>query len=663
MERTFDESLISRLVVHAQSSPDSHVLITLDNGEHIHRTVTYRQLLENVRKVAAFLTGHRLRDKRVLLLYLEVPDFLESFLACMYIGAIPVPLPFGRGGKQLSRLRNIANDARASALLTTRKSIPQMEKSGLNEGGELHILATDDAALLTATDTEGSFQPGPTAFIQYTSGSTGNPKGVIVSANNLMHNQEMIRQAFFCDPGSIILSWLPFHHDMGLIGNLLHTVYIGCSCIVMSPFHFIQKPQRWVEAISRFSVTHSGGPNFSFDLCAEKTPVELVDDLDLSSWKVAFNGSEPVRYDTMRRFSDFFQPSGFHQNTFYPCYGMAEATLFVTGKKDPGADNMVRMDDSTGQWLVSSGKPVQGVGITILSTTDQRPCRDGEKGEICLEGDSVFEGYFDKDNSALFYDNGGRRLFRTGDLGFIYGDELFVNGRIKEMLIIRGQNFFPTDIERMITASHPALENNGAAIFGMSGPDRDFVIVAELKREYCRNPDTREIISRIDQTVRGSFGIAPIDIILTTPLGIPRTTSGKLQRIRCRDHYRDNTFSVVGRSGGLTDFKDEVNSGQMITEILRNPQYDSIKRYLLDIITQRTGGLPTNLMNDGIELTELGLDSLRGMELINAINKQLHVSLEVSAVLRDNTLHGLITLLENILWLKTGTHSGKEIVI
>ncbi|HMI59889.1 MAG TPA: AMP-binding protein [Puia sp.] len=657
--------IVIRLKHHAVLQEEKPALVLLEEGERVKKVWGYSDLLGAVVKTAGLLCQFRLTGKRVLLFYQEVPDFLIAFLACNFVGAIPIPMPFARSGKQLARLRNIVDDAKASALLCSPDFIPQWEIDDGRYLPEIIPVSPGDKNLEDPGDSCAAYNE--IAFIQYTSGSTGFPKGVIVTNENLRANQEMIQRAFYCNIDSVILSWLPFHHDMGLIGNLLHCLYIGCTCIVMSPFDFIQRPQRWVEAIARYRVTHSGGPNFAFDLCAEKTSDELAGTLDLSCWEVAYNGSEPVQADTLNRFSGHFFNAGFRPSVFYPCYGLAEATLFVTGAKVQGSTPALSFTGATGKVLVSSGMPVDGIAVSILSSDGQVSMRDGEVGEICLEGASVSGGYFDKDDPDLYHTVEGHRLLRTGDLGFVREKQLFVNGRMKEVIIVRGKNLYPADIEQVITRCHPALELNGAVIFRLDRADGELVIVAELKREQVRKADMRAVISAIEAIVKGEFAVVPIDIVLTTPLGIPRTTSGKLQRLRCRDLYRQDQIQTVARKG-KSDIDTDASSGDghaemLAREVIAAPGYECIRKYLVYQILARTGVVPDLRKGGRLELTDLGLDSLRGMELINTINKQLQINLDVATVLRDNSFEGLITLLENVLWLKTGDSSGREIVI
>jgi acyl-CoA synthetase (AMP-forming)/AMP-acid ligase II/acyl carrier protein len=456
-------------------------------------------------------------------------------------------------------------------------------------------------------------------------------------------------------------------------------VYVGCTCILMPPSRFIQTPKKWLEAISHYKVTHSGAPNFAYDLCVNKiTPGEL-EKLDLSNWKVAYNGSEPVRHETLQKFSNQFKAAGFNPNAFYPCYGLAEATLLVSGKKQHQQPTVIFIDkqsvgngvvriidkEESNAWpIVSAGKLAGETALVIISTHQVQPCGELEAGEICISGKSVSTGYWNKDNSETFYELHGQRFLRTGDLGFLYKGELFVYGRLKEMLIIRGRNVYPYDIEQMVANSDPAIEINGVALFSINDLDEEFVIVVEIKRALIDNLDKERLIHVIDKIVSGSFGVSPFDIVLTTSFGIPRTTSGKLQRTKCRDSYRGNAFSVIASKSGLSKKNGQREKNVfLLTEVLRDSCYENIKAYVIDLIESKIGNLPASLINDSSELTEIGVDSLRAMEIINTINKDLSIQIDATKIYQHNTLGSLISTTENMLWLKTEQFSGNEITI
>jgi acyl-CoA synthetase (AMP-forming)/AMP-acid ligase II/acyl carrier protein len=673
-------NFVNYLLLHSHIYPRNIAFHILENEGSVERKICWWELELKVKIAASQLTLKKLPGKRAVLIYQDTLEFIISFLACQYAGIIAVPVPYAKGSKQLSRLLAIINDAQATAILCTRYSLHHLQQSlgGVLADG-IEMIVTDTTFSPEEIHLNPPVGANEIAFIQYTSGSTGKPKGVVISSCNLIHNQRLIKATFGCDQQSIIFSWLPFHHDMGLIGNILHTVYVGCTCILMPPSRFIQTPKKWLEAISHYKVTHSGAPNFAYDLCVNKiTPGEL-EKLDLSNWKVAYNGSEPVRHETLQKFSNQFKAAGFNPNAFYPCYGLAEATLLVSGKKQHQQPTVIFIDkqsvgngvvriidkEESNAWpIVSAGKLAGETALVIISTHQVQPCGELEAGEICISGKSVSTGYWNKDNSETFYELHGQRFLRTGDLGFLYKGELFVYGRLKEMLIIRGRNVYPYDIEQMVANSDPAIEINGVALFSINDLDEEFVIVVEIKRALIDNLDKERLIHVIDKIVSGSFGVSPFDIVLTTSFGIPRTTSGKLQRTKCRDSYRGNAFSVIASKSGLSKKNGQREKNVfLLTEVLRDSCYENIKAYVIDLIESKIGNLPASLINDSSELTEIGVDSLRAMEIINTINKDLSIQIDATKIYQHNTLGSLISTTENMLWLKTEQFSGNEITI
>jgi acyl-CoA synthetase (AMP-forming)/AMP-acid ligase II/acyl carrier protein len=675
------KNIISCLTEHAHTSPQKTVFVFLENGESIESQISYTELELKVKTLAAALNGRQLAYKRVLLVYKDIPDFIVSFLACQYAGIIPVPVPYMKGTKQIMRLKNIADDAKIAAILCAVHSVKELgERLGeIIASTQCELIATDINDPVSASLTLYEPVKSNIAFIQYTSGSTGMPKGVIISADNLMHNQVLLENTFNCTYDSVILSWLPFHHDMGLIGNILHTIYTGCTCVLMSPLDFMQRPQRWVEAISRFRATHSGGPNFAYDWCVEKIPADELTKLDLSSWVVAYNGSEPVRKETLERFREHFKTARFSPNAFAPCYGLAEATLLVSAhrnesepttifiNKDVADSSKIRLSDSDNtntRCLVSSGRIAEGMLLRIISEKDQHECADLEEGEICIAGESVTNGYWGKNNASVFYEHNNRLFLRTGDLGFVYNGELFVHGRLKEMIIIRGSNFYPYDIEELISGTNAVIENNGVAVFSTDIEPDKFVIVAEVKRSFIKDLKPVEIIDSINRTVIASFGITPYDIVLTTPLGIPRTTSGKLQRIQCRDIYARNAFSRIAAKLALEGEQvRKERDTQYLQAVRDHGGYEDIKKYLSEMIEWKLCSSEAMPVNEHSELIEMGIDSIRIMELVNLINKELDINLDASKIFQPNTLASLSRNLENMLWLKNKKTFGSEITI
>jgi acyl-CoA synthetase (AMP-forming)/AMP-acid ligase II len=401
------------------------------------------------------------------------------------------------------------------------------------------------------------------AFLQYTSGSTGDPKGVMVSHGNLLHNLSYIEKAFGLSPESNAVFWLPPYHDMGLIGGILQALYTGYPITLFSHFTFLQKPYRWLETISRYQATVSGAPNFAYDLCVKKIRPELRDSLDLSSWRVAFNGAEKVHHETLTRFTDYFQTCGFNSKAFWPCYGLAESTLMVTtGPYDNLSKtlnlvaqelgkNKVRISENNNGdiiTLVGSGQISSNQKILIVNPDTHAPCASDEIGEIWIKGKSKTKGYWNNPaeteltfNAHLSNHQNGAYL-RTGDLGFISDGELFITGRIKDLIISAGNNHYPNDIEKTIENSHPAINTLGCAAFSINGIEgEELIILVEL--DHKLNEQVEQIQKTITRAVSDKHELRIFDIRFLRRGELQRTSSGKLKRYLCRELYLKGHFN------------------------------------------------------------------------------------------------------------------------
>ncbi|MBX3253276.1 MAG: AMP-binding protein [Chitinophagaceae bacterium] len=670
------------LLRNSHLNPNQTAFTFLEDGENIEQKVTYGQLEVRVKILANYLSVFQLENKRVMMVYNDTLEFIVAFLASQYVGAVPVPVSYFKGSNHLKRLKGILDDAKVSAILCKTESKEQLRQAFRSSiySDNIRLIETDCYYEIGCLKEINKSSTNEISLIQYTSGSTGNPKGVVITNLNLMHNQEMIKNAFRCNNKSIIFSWLPFHHDMGLIGSLLHTIYVGCTCILMSPFHFLQKPGRWLRAISKYKVTHSGGPNFAYDLCCEKIEFENRHCLDLSNWNVAYNGSERVRIETIERFSKTFGEAGFNKSSFVPCYGLAEATLLVTSKAidtinpvvhvnrenlQKGKVCLIATQNEQFQTIVNCGKAVSGVQVKILNLEMKQECQELELGEICVSGLSVTNGYWNRATSDAFTYINGKKYFRTGDIGFIFRDDLFVHSRVKENFIIRGQNFYPSDIEGIVFQSHVSIRPNGVAVISIAQVQEEIIIIAEVRKRHLVNTDKETIIQAINTAVNNIFGVDPYDILLTYPFKVPRTTSGKIKRIECKNMYERGLFEHLGSKRQM--LSKQVTRGGVEYLVKRNQikdlSYESIRKYLLDLIELNGGDIRNISSNQEIKLTEIGLDSLRTMQIINTINVDMDLCLDAPQVFFNNTLSDLIRSIETILWIRDTPHTNDEISI
>jgi acyl-CoA synthetase (AMP-forming)/AMP-acid ligase II len=539
-----------------------------------------------------------------LLLYPAGLEFITAFFGCLYAGVMATPAYPPRRNQNLSRLQAVVTDAQAPVALTTTSLLANIEGrfAQYPELADLDWLATDNLTSDLASDwQEAAVNSDSLAFLQYTSGSTGKPKGVMVSHGNLLHNQRMIEQAFGHTHKTVVLGWLPLFHDMGLIGNLLQPMYIGQACILTSPVAFLQKPLRWLQAISDYQATTSGGPNFAYDLCVRKATPEKKANLDLSSWEVAFNGAEPIRAETLDQFAATFESCGFRKSAFYPCYGMAETTLFISGGRKTAPPVISTVDGAaleqnqvvTATPEQSGARKIVGCGqawldqeVAIAHPESLTRCPAEVVGEIWVSGASVAQGYWNRPQQteatfcAYLADTGEGPFLRTGDLGFIQDGELFVTGRLNDVIIIRGRNHYPQDIELTVENSHPALRPGCAAAFAVEiGSVERLVIVAEVERRYRerrRNSggysgverrhnsgrrqsevlpsyepqlsqplDFQEVVGNIREAVAEHHGLQTYAAVLVKTGSISKTSSGKIQRHAVRAGFRNGSLDAL----------------------------------------------------------------------------------------------------------------------
>ena len=548
------ETVVDLLRYHAQRKPNETLYTFLKDGEVEDGLLTYAQLDRKARAIAAKLQDISSLGERALLLYPAGLDFIAAFFGCLCAGVIAVPTYPPRRNRPDPRFQAIATDAGASIVLTTAEILSDLD-SRLTETPalrNLRWLATDDISIEMAENWRSPNIRGDTlAFLQYTSGSTGSPKGVMVSHGNLLCNEEMLKQGFAHTEKTIGVGWLPLFHDMGLIGNVLQPLYLGFPVVLMSPMAFLQKPLRWLQAISDYKAVTSGGPNFAYNLCIEKITHGQRAKLDLSSWTLAFSGAEPIRAETLDRFAETFAPYGFHQEAFYPCYGMAETTLMVSGglKKEPPviyeadfeSDRVIETASATRRFVGCGRTDWLDQRVIIVDPASSLRCFDQRVGEIWVSGENVAQGYWGRAEEteqtfqAFLADTGEGPFLRTGDLGFFKDGELFFTGRHKDLIIVRGQNHYPQDIELTVENSHEALSTNGVAAFSAEQDGEEWlVVVQEVQRTHLRKLNIDEIFEAIREAVLEQHELSIHAIVLLKPGQIPKTSSGKVQRRACR---------------------------------------------------------------------------------------------------------------------------------
>ncbi|MBW4677354.1 MAG: amino acid adenylation domain-containing protein [Desmonostoc geniculatum HA4340-LM1] len=671
---------ILRFRANEQPKQNAYSFLLESEVEEAH--LTYQELDCQARTIAALLQSCGVSGERALLLYPPGLEYIAAFFGCLYAGVVAVPAYPPRLNRPIPRLEAIVADAQATVVLTTTKILTQIEHQWLQTPNlkSMQWLATDNIP----TGLEDSWQEiastsDTLAFLQYTSGSTGTPKGVMVSHGNLLHNQRIIQQAMGHSSKTIFVGWLPLFHDMGLIGNMLQPMYLGIPCILMSPVAFLQRPLRWLQAISRYKATTSGGPNFAYDLCVSKITPEQRATLDLSSWEVAFNGAEPVRAQTLERFAATFASCGFRREAFYPCYGMAETTLIVSGGLKTAspilqpfqqialAQNQVvpTVEDGVGEkTLVSCGQPLQDMQIVIAHPDTLTRCSSNEVGEIWVAGSSVAQGYWNQTEQtqqtfrAYLKDTGDGPFLRTGDLGFLYQGELFITGRLKDLIIIRGRNHYPQDIEKTAEQSHSALQSSSSAAFSVEVADEERLVLAiEVKRTYLKNLDVNEVIRAIRQAVVEEHELQVYAVLLLKTGSIPKTSSGKIQRHACRVGFLDRSLDVVG-SSILSQSNSTVSSLTCEALLALEPeeQQQQLTSYLQELVAQVLKLAPSQLDYQQ-PLSTVGIDSLIAIELQNSIETKLGVVLPMANILEGSSIAELAIAL--LTQLTEPLHSPK----
>jgi acyl-CoA synthetase (AMP-forming)/AMP-acid ligase II len=555
--------VLQRRSEHQQHQP----IYTFLRGEK-QESLTYEELDGLARSLAAHLGEICGRGERALLLYPPGLEYIVALYACMYAGLIAVPAYVPRPNRPLSRLESIVGDAQPAVALTTRELLNSPRSGFLRTAGpmeQLRWLATDDLPPAELAESRSiRVSSDAPAMLQYTSGSTASPKGVILSHANLLHNSEMIRQNFRMTGESVGVIWLPPYHDMGLIGGILQPLYAGFPVYLLSPNSFLQRPALWLQAVSHFHGTVSGGPNFAYDLCLRRISEEEADELDLSSWSVAFTGAEPIRKQTLDEFCKKFARCGFRRSSFHPCYGMAETTLIATGActgEEPRVktvsssaleQNRVEppAEEDDASVVVSCGQPVGRQDLQIADPATREVCPANRIGEIWISGPSVAGGYWgkpDQTKETFGASVNGRpgSYLRTGDLGFLCQGELYVTGRIKDLIIIRGQNHYPHDIEFTVQRSHPALQLLGSAAFSVEHDGVEGLVIVQEWNDRAEGVELQEVIATISRAVNENHDLQIGEVVPVRPWTIPRTTSGKIQRYLCRAAYIAGTLERV----------------------------------------------------------------------------------------------------------------------
>ncbi|AOX02682.1 hypothetical protein BJP34_27465 [Moorena producens PAL-8-15-08-1] len=628
--------------------PNQLAYIFLQNGETPSGSLTYGELDRQATAIAFHLQS--MEGERALLLYPSGLEFITAFFGCLYAGVIAVPVYPPRRNQKLSRLLNIVNDAQADVALTTTSILADIEQRWASDAelAQLQLVATDTIVANGQEFVPQSVTRSSLAFLQYTSGSTGTPKGVMVTHGNLIQNSTNLDRGWEHNSDSVIVTWLPTFHDMGLIYGMLQPIYKGCKCIMLPPASFIQKPIRWLKAISDYGGTHSGAPNFAYALCVEKTTPEQRNQLNLSSWSMALNGAEPVRADVLEKFAQVFEVSRFNKRAFCPGYGMAEATLKISAVRAKDKPIYYHIDATAleqnyvvefpdekhlgigKRTLVGCGR--SEIDTKVIIVNPQTCCRSAseEIGEIWVSGGSVASGYWNRPEAtqktfqAYLKDTGDGPFLRTGDLGFFSKGELFVTGRLKDLIIIRGRNHYPQDIELTVENSHPSLRSHCSAAFSVERDGEERLVVAgEVERTHLRKLNTEEVVREIQIALSTEHELDVDGVVLLKTGSIPKTSSGKIQRRACKQGFLEGSLNVVGQ------WQKTLSQHEYVAP--RTPTEEIIANIFASVLGVKDVGIHDNFF-------EIGGHSILATQLISQLRVTFNREIPLRQVFESPTI-------------------------
>jgi acyl-CoA synthetase (AMP-forming)/AMP-acid ligase II len=565
-------SLVELLELRASQQPADRSHVFLSDRGAVEASLTFGELHRRALALARRLAAESRPGDRALMVFPPGLDFVVGFFGCLMAGVIAVPIMIPRRQGSRDSSLSIAADCTPRLALTSAAFFVGTRQdviARLVEQGMRWVVVDDGAQDGLAGEVAlPRPRPDDVAFLQYTSGSTSAPKGVVVSHGNLLHMTEMMRSVFGSARQSACVGWLPVYHDLGLIGNLLHSAYVGALCVLMAPTAFMTRPLNWIRAVHEFRAEVTCAPNFAFDLCVRHFRPEQMEGVDLSSWRVALNGAEHIRAETLEKFAQTFAPYGFKRNALFPAYGLAEATLVVSSVRHgegprtqafsrAGAQNFrivapASADDA--QTGVSCGTACPGEQVAIVDPDSCRRLAARQIGEIWVSGPNICHGYWQNQAAtaqtfkARIADEDDADWLRTGDLGFLDdGGELFITGRIKELIIVRGTNHYPQDIESTVQNCHPALSVHGGAAFAATDKTGQeiLVVVQEVERTHRNRIDPETLIGDIREAVVDEHEIAPREVVLIRPGTLPKTTSGKIQRNLARQLWQDGKLQLL----------------------------------------------------------------------------------------------------------------------
>ena len=651
----------------AAETPHKKAYGFLQNGEELSHELTYLQLSRRAKAIAARLQAAGGKGKRTILLYPPGLEYVAAFYGCLHAGVIAVPAYPPKHNRSDVRLQQIITDCEPAFVLTTEKIREDFKADFSTLGVARHTVCITTDGLSEASAAEWrdeGLDSSDVAFLQYSSGSTAKPRGIIITHGNLLKNSAQLRDAFGYGSDSVCVSWLPLFHDMGLIGGVLQPVYGGFPCMLMPPLAFLESPYRWLKAISRYRATLSGAPNFAYDLCAHAIGEEKRN-LDLSSWSVAFNGAEPVRPATLKRFAEAFSPCGFRATSFLPCYGLAEATLIVSGKKQGELPQSIAVakrelaknrilkvapESDHAQTLTGCGTPSTELQVLIIDPRKRVPSPQGVVGEIWVSGPSVAAGYWNRKEEtrstfqAHLADSRKGPYLRTGDLGFLDGAELVITGRLKDLIILNGRNYYPQDIEAVSETSHPLLRHGGVAAFAVESEGKEeLVIVQEAQRRH-KAEDRPRMMAAIRRAVAETYELLPATVAIVSQGSVLKTSSGKVRRSACREAFLQEKLKILA----LSKINEERDGGQPEGRTWQDIKADELARHIEQLIQTelaRLGGVRPDSVDLDSSLIHSGLDSIRAIQLKRTLEAQSGINFNLSDLFQSISVRALAATL------------------
>lgn len=653
---------------HLQRHPDRAVFQFLKDGEIECHPISYFDLDQKAKEIAVQLLSEAQCGDRALIVLQNGIDFITGFFGCLYAGicAVPVYPPQNRQA-YLERLEMIATDCQAQFILGTSEYFDNAETrlQAFDTLSKTKKIAVDQRSSENYDYIAPDINLDSLAFLQYTSGSTSAPKGVMVTHGNLINNIASMQACFGHDEKTIIASWLPMFHDMGLIGAVLQPICIGGKAIAMTPAAFLQKPMRWLEAISHYRATSSYAPNFAYDLCISKATEEDIQRLDLSSWTMALNGAEPIKPETIRDFSKKFAACGLHANTIYPGYGLAEATLFVSGAErlsdhlflNVAVSNYQHRDlvkpaskSDAMRELISSGIPSPYNDVVIVDPEEHGRIKDGQVGEVWVRGENVASGYWQNPEKTIEtfqakIQGEDAHYMRTGDLGFIYQRHLFICGRIKELIIIRGANFYPQNIEQTLQNNIAGLKPNGGAAFTVEHEGEDaLVVVQEVERTWLKKIDQEAVAQQARQAIASEYGLSLHAFILIRPMTLPKTSSGKIQRSRAKQYFDSGELKVVSETifSTLLQNTDSQNASLENQPLAIGTEFGDVLLGLSLLVAQKAN-IPLSQLDIEQSIINTGLDSIALNNLVATVKHIFCVTLSLGELLQSSSLLDIAT--------------------